>query len=83
MSMTMANSISLLWEWLGWKSKRISEHRIDARESLKVAEEKLQSTVERAARTESMSDWLMKRSQQNHIAEALSSVLDHPRGKRW
>jgi hypothetical protein len=71
--------VSRFWEWLGWKSPHIAAQRVESRELRAGAETKLGETHERAERSRGMSEWLAKRSQENHIVEALNSALDHPR----
>lgn len=74
--------LSHFWEWLGWRSPGISAHRTAARTVRREAESKLYATRQRVQESREMSDWLKDRYVKNHIAEALGSVLDHPRTSR-
>jgi hypothetical protein len=73
------NIIARMWEWLGWRSRKVAEHRRETRGARENAELKLAVTLERARTTNEMSDWLFNRSKENHIAEALSAALSQPR----
>ena len=76
------NIIAQLWEWLGWRSRSVAEHRRETRGTRENAELKLTVTLERAKTTNDMSDWLRNRSEQNHIAEALATAFSQPRRTR-
>lgn len=77
-----AGPIARLWEWLGWKSPRIAAQRVEAIHVRESAQARHESAVVRASRSSSMADWLARRSEQNHIVEALQEALDHPRRRR-
>lgn len=79
MMMTHPRPRMTLLEWLGWPGPHIAQRRAESRGCRAAAEARLEVTYERASRSEDMSAWLNRRSQQNHIAEALNSALDRPR----
>lgn len=71
--------VGRVWTWLGWRSRRIAEHRVDTAHGLANAEQTHAAAQLRAEAAGIMADWLARRSQQNHIAEALDEALRDPR----
>lgn len=73
------NPVSQFWEWLGWRSRKISEHRTAAREVRTTAEQRLQVVQKKVQESDEVASWLHDRYRQNHIAEALRTSLGEPR----
>lgn len=79
MAVNSPGLVGRFWEWIGWRSSKISEHRIETRNGREEAELKLEVTLSRVEKTNGMANWLRERNEQNHIAEALAAAFSDPR----